>query len=99
MNKDTKELLDRVSDNLYDLRKNNTPTYWITLIFVGMLMTSLIIALLKTTGIVVLCAAAFTYIFNNILNAYIAMRVAELSAEKAKVVAAAKAAVRPVKKP
>jgi len=99
MNNDTKEILDRVSDTLYDLRKDNAPTYWVTLVSVGLLLSLLVIALLKTAGIYILCAAAFTYIFNNILNAYIAMRVAELSSEKAAVVAAAKEKAKLAKKP
>jgi len=97
MNNDTKEILDTVSNNLYELRRDNAPTYWITLIAVGMLITTIIIALLKMLGIVILCVTAFCYIFNHILNAYIAMRVAEIDAEKPKV--ASKAAVRSVKKP
>jgi len=99
MNNETKKTLDQVSNNLYEVRKYNAPTYWVTVLSVGLLINLVFPALLTTTGLVILIAGAFCYIFNNILNSYIAMREAERAAEKAKVTAAAKAAAKVVKKP
>jgi hypothetical protein len=83
MNDSTKQNLDEIAADLAKVRKNNAPTYWLMLVCGGVFATGLLTIIFKTTGITLLVTAAFVYIMNNLLNAWLEIRKAEKSVEEA----------------
>jgi len=84
MNNNLKQNLDEISADLIRARKTNAPTYWLFLVFAGILVTGLTVLIFTKTGIVLMVTSCFVYTFNNLLNAWIEIRKSERESENVK---------------